>query len=114
MGAQRREHHKREEAMRAAGIEATRRRIEMENQQRAFQEQLRVQREAMMAQTKAMREALTPDINKTVGGTLGAKNLGVRTSRSRRQTAANIGRGISSLRIPLNIGAESGTGLNIG
>ena len=113
MCAQRREHHRREEAMRAAGIEATRRRIEMENQQKAFQEQLRVQREAMMAQTKTMREALTPDITKTVGSTLGAQNLGVRRSRSRRETASNLGRGAASLRIPLNIGA-AGTGLNIG
>ena len=113
MGAQRREHHRREEAMRAAGIEATRRRIEMENQQKAFQEQLRVQREAMMAQTKAMREALTPDITKTIGSTLGAQNLGVRRSRSRRETTSNLGRGAASLRIPLNIGA-AGTGLNIG
>jgi len=76
--------------------------------------QLKAQREAMMAQTKAMTEAIAPDIRRTTGATLGAQNLGVRTSRARRQaTAATVGKGISSLRIPLNIGGTGG-GLNIG
>ena len=114
MGRRRREHHRQEEARRAAGIEATRRRIEMEEQQRAMEEQLKIQREAMMKQTEAMREAMAPDIRRTTGATLGAQNLGVRTSRARRQaTAATVGKGISSLRIPLNIGGTGG-GLNIG
>jgi hypothetical protein len=114
MGAQRRQHHRQQEAMRAANAEANRRRAEMEEANRRFQEQLKMQREAMEAQTKAMQEAMAPDVRRNVGGTLGAQNLGVRTSRSRRQSVANIGRGISSLRIPLNIGTESGSGLNIG
>ena len=114
MGAQRRAHHRQQEGMRAATAAANQQRAMMEAQQRAMEEQLKLQREAMMQQTKAMQEAMAPDVRRTVGGTLGAKNLGVRTSRSRRQTAANIGRGISSLRIPLNIGSQSGSGLNIG
>ena len=114
MGAGRRQHHAQQQAMRAANEEANRQKAMMEAQQRAMEEQLKLQREAMMQQTKAMQEAMAPDIRRTVGGTLGAQNLGVRTSRSRRQTTANIGRGISSLRIPLNIGTESGSGLNIG
>ena len=114
MGACRREHHRQEEAKRAAGIEATSRRIEMERQQREFQAQLAAQREAMMAQTKAMREALAPDINRTVGGTLGAQNLGVRTARSTRQSVKGLSRGLAALRIPLNIGGGTGGGLNIG
>ena len=114
MGARRREHHKQEAARRSAGIEATRRRIEAENQQRAFQEQLARQREAMMAQTEAMREALTPDINRTVGGTLGAQNIGIRTARSRRGSIRGLSRGLAALRIPLNIGGGTGGGLNIG
>jgi len=114
MGAGRRQHHAQEQAKRDAAAEAERQKAMMEEQQRAMEEQLKIQREAMMAQTKAMREALAPDISKTVGSTLGGQNVGVRTSRSRKQTTANIGKGISSLRIPLNIGTETGTGLNIG
>ena len=113
MGAGRRQHHAQQEAMRRANEEANRQRALMEQQQRAMEEQLKLQREAMMKQTEAMREALAPDIRKT-GATLGAQNLGVRSSRAGRQaTAATVGRGISSLRIPLNIGGAGG-GLNIG
>ena len=114
MGAGRRQHHAQQAAMRAANEEANRQKAMMEAQQRAMEEQLKAQREAMMAQTQAMRETFAPDIRKTTGATLGAQNLGVRTSRARRQaTAATVGRGIASLRIPLNIGG-SGGGLNIG
>jgi len=114
MGARRREHHRREEASRAAGIEATRRRIEMERQQREFQARLAAQREAMQAQTKSLVDAMTPDINKTVGGTLGAQNIGIRTARSTRQSVRGLSRGLAALRIPLNIGGGAGGGLNIG
>jgi len=114
MGSRRGAHDRAEEAKRAAGIEAARRRIEMENQQRAFQEQLARQREAMMAQTEAMREALTPNIDRTVGGTLGAQNIGIRTARSQRGTVRGLSRGLAALRIPLNIGGGTGGGLNIG
>jgi len=114
MGAGRRQHHQQEQAKRDAAAEADRQRRMMEEQQRAMEEQLKAQREAMMAQTQAMREAMAPDIRKTTGATLGAQNLGIRSSRARRQsTAATAGRGISSLRIPLNIGGTGG-GLNIG
>ncbi len=101
-GAQRRQHHAQQEAM-------------MEQQQRAMEAQLKAQREAMMAQTKAMTEAMAPDVRRTTGATVGAQNVGIRTGRSRRKaTAATAGRGISSLRIPLNIGGDTGSGLNIG
>ena len=114
MGSQRRQHHRREQAMRDANAEANRQRAMMEQQQRAMEEQLKIQREAMMKQTEAMREAMAPDIRRTTGATLGAQNLGVRSSRKRRTaTAAAVGKGISSLRIPLNIGGTGG-GLNIG
>ena len=114
MGAGRRQHHAQQAAMRAANEEANRQKAMMEAQQRAMEEQLKLQREAMMRQTEAMREAMAPDIRRT-GATVGAENVGVRTGRSRRKTAAaTVGRGISSLRIPLNIGGDTGTGLNIG
>jgi len=115
MGAGRRQHHAQEQAKRDAAAAANQQRQLMEQQQRAMEEQLKLQREAMMRQTEAMREAMAPDIRKTTGATLGAQNLGVRTSRARRQaTAATVGRGISSLRIPLNIGGDTGSGINIG
>jgi len=111
MGAGRRQHHAQQAAMRAANEEANRQKAMMEAQQRAMEEQLKLQREAMMKQTEAMREAMAPDVRRTTGAT---QNVGVRTRSSRRQTASNIGKGISSLRIPLNIGGDTGTGLNIG
>ena len=114
MGAGRRQHHAQEQAKRDAAAAADQQRRMMEEQQRAMEEQLKLQREAMMRQTEAMREAMAPDIRRT-GATVGAENVGVRTGRSRRKTAAaTVGRGISSLRIPLNIGGDTGTGLNIG
>ena len=114
MGAQRRAHHRQQEGMRAATAEANRQRAAMEAQQRAYQEQLRMQRESMMAQTQAMREAMAPDIRQTVGGTLGAQNIGVRTARSQRGSVRGLSRGLAALRIPLNIGGGAGGGLNIG
>ena len=109
MGAARRLHHKQQEGMRAATAEANRQRQMMEAQQKAFQDQLAIQREAMMAQTEAMREAMAPTV--TTGAT---KNVGVRTARSRRKTVAGLGKGVSALRIPLNVGGTTGSGLNIG
>src|SRR5210317_874350 len=115
MGAGRRQHHAQEQAKRDAASAADQQRRMIEQQQPAMEEQLKLQRDAMMKQTEAMREAMAPDIRKTTGATLGAQNLGVRTSRARRQaTAATVGRCISSLRIPLNIGGDTGSGLNIG
>ena len=109
MGAKRREHHRREEGMRAAGIEATRRRIEMERQQREFQEQLAAQRESMLAATQQMRDTPSP-----TAATISARGLGVRTGRSTRSTVKGLSKGLASLRIPLNIGGGTGGGLNIG
>ena len=114
MGSSRRQHHRQQEAMRAANAEANRQRELMEAQQRAMEQQLKAQRDAMLAQTKAMTEALAPDINKTVGGTLGAQNVGVRTARSQRGSVKGLSTGLASLRIPLNTGGSSGSGLNIG
>ena len=111
MGQQRREHHRQEEAKRAAGIEATRMRIEEENRQRAFQAQLEAQRQAMLEQTKAMREVKAPQV---LQSTVGAQNVGVRTKRSSRQSTKAMGSGAAALRIPLNIGGGSGGGLSIG
>lgn len=111
MGAKRREHHRREEGMRAAGIEATRQRLEMERQQRAYQDQLNQQREQMLAQTRAMREATAPT---PTSATLSARGLGVRSARSQRGTVRGLSKGLASLRIPLNIGGGAGGGLNIG
>ena len=111
MGARRREHHRREEGMRAAGIEATRQRIQMENQQRAYQAQLQAQRDAMLDQTRTMREATAPT---STLATLSAQNVGVRTARSARGTVRGLSKGLASLRIPLNIGGGTGGGLNIG
>ena len=111
MGAARRQHHRQQEGMRAATAEANRQMQMMEAQQKAFQDQLAIQREAMMAQTEAMREAMAPTVTTGTGAT---KNVGVRTARSRRKTVAGLGKGVSALRIPLNVGGSTGSGLNIG
>ena len=109
MGASRRQHHKQQEGMRAANADANRQFAAMQAQQQAFQDQLRQQRESMLDQTKAMREAMAPPL--TTGA---AQNVGVRTARSQRGTVRGLSRGLAALRIPLNIGGGTGGGLNIG
>ena len=111
MGAQRRQHHRQVEAERQAGMDATAARVAAEAQQRAFQEQLAAQRQTMLAQTEAMRAAQAPT---QILSTLEAGNVGIRTARSTRGTTAGLARGVAALRIPLNVGGTSGSGLNIG
>jgi hypothetical protein len=110
MGAGRAAEHRAEEQKRAAGIEATRMRIEEEDRQRLYKQQLEAQRQAMLDQTKMMRETKAPT---RIKSTVGSQNVGVRTARSKRQSTRSMSQGAASLRIPLNIGG-SGGGLNIG
>ena len=107
MGAQRRQHHKREAAKRQAGIDATAMRIAQENARR--RQQLEIDRMREFAQS------LTPDEPpRPIQSTLDAARTGVRTARSRRGTVKGLSRGLAALRIPLNIGGGTGGGLNIG
>ena len=104
MGAQRRAEHRRIEAERQAGIEATAMRIAQENQQKEYQ---------------AMIDALKPkaqvsDAPRPIQSTVDLSRGGVRTARSTRGTVTGLSRGIAALRIPLNIGGGTGGGLNIG
>jgi hypothetical protein len=103
MGAQRRQHHRQQEAMRAATAEANR-----------FQDMMRAQEEA----NRRMAEALKPNLEelrppRTVASTL-RDSAGVRTARSARKTTTGVSKGLAALRIPLNIGANTGGSLNIG
>ena len=104
MGAQRRQHHRQQEAMRAATAE----RNIFEAQQRAYEEQMRRQTEALLKQ----QETYEPP--QTIASTIESGRTGVRTARSTRGTTAGLSRGIAQLRIPLNLGGTSGSGLNIG
>jgi len=104
MGAGRRQHHAQQEAMRAANAEANR-----------FEAMMRQQEEA----NKQLAEALKPDLSalkppRTTASTVGQTGAGVRTGRSARKTTTGLGKGLASLRIPLNIGGQAGDGLNIG
>jgi hypothetical protein len=104
MGAGRRQHHAQQAAMRAANEEANR-----------FAEMMRQQEEA----NRRLAEALRPDLSelkppRTTASTVGQTGSGVRTRRSDRKTTTGLGKGLASLRIPLNIGGEAGDGLNIG
>ena len=111
MGASRRQHHRQEAAKRQAGIDATAARIA---QERAQQEAQRRYEEAMQAM-REQAQALTPDAPpRPIQSTIDASNVGIRTARSRRATTAGLSRGIAQLRIPLNLGGISGSGLNIG
>ena len=111
MGAQRRQHHAQQEAMRAANAEANRQAEMMRQQQEAQRRQMEAMRQAMQEQTKSMLEASKAPT--TVKSTLGAETGGISTARSRRKSIRSMGAGASALRIPLNIG-DSGGGLNIG
>ena len=104
MGSRRRQHHRQQEAMRAATAEANR----FEAQQRAYEEQIRKQTEALL------KPPATYDAPRTTASTLDTTSMGVRTARSTRGTVRGLSKGLASLRIPLNIGGGSGGGLNIG
>ena len=107
MGASRRAHHRQQEAMRAANAETNRIRAIQEESRRQYQLQI----EAMRAQA----EALTPDAPpRPIQSTIDASRTGVRTARSARGTVSGLSRGLAALRIPLNIGGNTGGGLNIG
>ena len=104
MGAANRQYHAQQEAMRRAAEEAERMRKQQEEANKAYQEQL----EQMRKQTEALKAP------KTLKSTIDAENVGVRTGLSTRRTTSSLGKGVSSLRIPLNLGGSSGSGLNIG
>ena len=107
MGAQRRQHHKREEAKRQAGIDAAAMRIAQE----AAAERQRQQIQSM----RDLAESMTPDAPpRPIQSTLDASRTGIRTARSTRGTVKGLSRGLAALRIPLNIGGGTGGGLNIG
>ena len=104
MGAGRRQEHAREQAKRDAAAEANRMRALQEEQQKAYQSMIDALKPKAVVDT-------TP---KPIQSTLADTRTGVRTARSARQTTTGFARGLSALRIPLNIGGESGGGLNIG
>jgi len=97
-GGGRRAHHKRVEAQR----EATR-------QANIYEDQLRQQESANQALIEGLKPKYTPPPT-SVGAALGTQ--GVRPRKSRKASTLGAGRGISSLRIPLNVGAQAG-GTNI-
>jgi protein subunit release factor B len=108
MGSARRQHHAQQEAMRAANRRAN-------EEANRFEAMMRAQEEA----NKKLAEALKPDLSslkppRTTASTVGQTGAGVRTARSARKTTSGMGKGLASLRIPLNIGGDAGTGLNIG
>ena len=104
MGASTRQYHARVEAERQAGLDADRIRREQEAAQAAYAAQI----EAMRKQAEALKAP------KTLQSTLDASNVGVRTGQSTKRTTANLAKGVSSLRIPLNLGNVSKSSLNIG
>jgi hypothetical protein len=99
-GGGRRAQHRKEEAKRQAGIEATAARMAIE---------------AAEKRNQAMVEALKPEPEKyTPPPTTTNAMLGVRGIKPKRGTkAGTLGarRGIASLRIPLNIGQSGGTNI---
>ena len=105
MGASRRQHHRRVEAERAAGIEATRLRIAQEEAQRRMQQ---------LAESLRPEPIQMPEPARRIQSTTDLTRGGVRTARSTRGTIRGLSRGLAQLRIPLNIGGGTGGGLNIG
>jgi hypothetical protein len=99
-GGGRRAHHRKEEAKRQAGIEATAARMAME---------------AAEKRNEAMVEALKPEPEKytpppvTTNAMLGVR--GIKPKRGNKAGTLGARRGIASLRIPLNIGQSGGTNI---
>jgi len=101
-GGQKKAHHAAEAAKRQAGIEETRMRQEMEaaaNRNRALAEAL-----------KPIPTAYTPppvSSNAMIG------SVGVRPAKARKSGTLGSRRGISQLRIPLNVGQSTSGGTNL-
>lgn len=112
MGAAQRQHHRQQEAMRAATAEANRYADMMRQQQEAEARRLEEMRKAMEQQTQSMIEASKAPAK--IKSTIGAETGGIKTAVSRRKSTMAMGGGASALRIPLNIGGGSSGGLNIG
>jgi hypothetical protein len=101
-GGQKKAHHAAEEAKRQAGIEADRARRAMEEADRRNREMI----EAM----KPPPQTYTPPPVPTAA-TLGTRS--VKPKKSRKTSSLGSRRGISQLRIPLNVGQSATGGTNL-
>ena len=99
-GSARRAHHRQEAAKRQAGIDATAARVAMENAQK--------RNEALVEALKPEPEKYTPP-PVTTNAMLGVR--GIKPKRGTKAGTLGARRGISSLRIPLNIGQSGGTNI---
>ena len=96
-------------ARRQAARDAAKARQEMAKQTAMFERQLEAQRQQMIAEAEKARRSIPT----ATGATIGSLNQGVAPASSKRKTVKNLGRGIASLRIPLNL-PGGGSGMNIG
>jgi len=102
--------NERKKARKQAEKDARKARAEMARQTKMFERQLEAQRQQMLAEAERTRRSVpTP-----TGATIGSLNQGVAPASSKRKTVRNLGRGIASLRIPLNLPSGDGGGMNIG
>jgi F0F1-type ATP synthase membrane subunit b/b' len=101
--------NERKKARKQAKKDARKARQEMARQTQMFEKQLEAQRAQMLAEAERARRSVPTQ----TGATIGSLNQGVAPASSKRKTVTNLGRGISSLRIPLNL-RDSGGGMNIG
>jgi hypothetical protein len=120
MGASRRAHHRAEEAKRQAAAEAA----NIERIMRQSQENMRMMAEAYKPPPMPEVTAPTPVAStlaaaQAAGTSSGGIRLatsgdGATTGASKRKSVRKTAGGTSALRIPLNIGGSSTSGLNIG
>jgi F0F1-type ATP synthase membrane subunit b/b' len=101
--------NERKKARKQAKKDAEKARREMAKQTAMFNRQLEAQRQQMLAEAEKARRSIPT----ATGATIGSLNQGVAPASSKRKTVKNLGRGISSLRIPLNL-PGGGSGMNIG
>lgn len=101
--------NERKKARKQAKKDAEKARREMAKQTEMFNRQLEAQRQQMLSEAEKARRSIPT----ATGATIGSLNQGVAPASSKRKTVKNLGRGISSLRIPLNL-PGGGSGMNIG
>ena len=92
-----------------ASKDAAKMRKVLAQQSAVFEQQLDAQRQQMLDEAEKARRSIPTQ----TGATIGSLNQGVSPKSSKRKTVTNLGRGISSLRIPLNL-RNGGGGINIG
>ena len=101
-GGKRRAHHAAVEAQRQAAQQAA-----------EFERQMLAQERAQQAMVKSLEQQAKRYTPPAVSSAAQVGDTGIRPKKAKKSSALSRGRGISQLRIPLNVGQGSAGGTNV-